>query len=135
MTRPHTRDRQLPASKDLQKVPLLGLVSSSLAEVGLSKMASPSLHGQTLPRDGGFPDAAEAPDGGLEGTCIRKHGAKPRSFKVAPSVMPGRGSGAQVWSGATSAGLGMNRNVSRTSGEQLLLGGIPEVCPTPCELP
>lgn len=41
MTRPHTRDRQLPASKDLQKVPLLGLASSSLAEVGLSKMAPP----------------------------------------------------------------------------------------------
>lgn len=41
MTRPHTRDRQLPASKDLQKVPLLGLVSSSLTEVGLSKMAPP----------------------------------------------------------------------------------------------
>lgn len=41
MTRPHTRDRQLPASKELQKVPLLGFVSSSLTEVALSKMAPP----------------------------------------------------------------------------------------------
>lgn len=41
MTRPHTRDRQLPQSRDLQKVPLLGLVSSFLTEVGLPKMAPP----------------------------------------------------------------------------------------------
>lgn len=53
MTRPHTRDRQLPISKDLQKVPLLGVVSSSLTEVGFSKMA--------------HPDATARPCQGLEG--------------------------------------------------------------------
>lgn len=37
---PHT-GQQLPIAKDLQKVPLLGLVSSSPTEVGFSKMAPP----------------------------------------------------------------------------------------------
>lgn len=60
-----------------------------LSRAGPLQNGIPSLPGQTLPRDGGFPDAAKAPDCGLERVC--KHGAKPRSFKVAPSVTPGRG--------------------------------------------
>lgn len=101
---------------------------------GPPQNGTPLLRSQTLPRAGGFPDAEEAPNGGLGGTRLHEHGVKPRSFKVAPSAMPGKGSGAQVWSGATSAGLGMNRDVSHTPGEQLLLKGIPEVCPTLCKL-
>lgn len=78
MTRPHTRDRQLPVSKDLPKVPLLGLVSSSLTEVGLSKMVMTAQPDPAHPKGWRISRCCTAPDCGVEGTLAHKHGVKPR---------------------------------------------------------
>lgn len=89
---------------------------------------SPRLTAQPCQGDRGFPKAR---DTGWRGTRNRKHGAKPGIFTVAPSVLSGRGAGAQVRSGATPAGSGWLEACLAHPGST---EGIPEAGPTPCKL-
>ena len=98
------------------------LASSSLAEMDQNGTSCP----MARPCQGAeaFQMLQKAPACGLEGICVHKRGIQAKKFQgSAKRCTMERG-----WSspGVTSAGLWATQNASRTSGEQLLLNGIPD---------